>query len=322
MREIKSLHIIKQLSLPRDFTGPVLSFQWSPSSRLVLVASVLDIHVLSLLDEDFHATIRNPVPPAAKPVYIGFGASDTSVCVCASLGLKFIIFDLKSSKAVEVASPKFHTATSVRNGFCFRPKTQHLTLISRTSGKDLISIHHPETSELQRSWYPDTVDAQGLLWSPDGQWLVIWESAAHGHKVLFYTPDGNLFKSWTGPQPLTAADADVPLGPGVRLVEFSADAAKVAIGDSSRRVCIISMASLSESLRLSHPSSIVPTDTLQVRGILLQIAYVFDELAADCTRFGKSKSAMRAATSSRLSRPSLLRTYSRAATLQLHRESP
>lgn len=323
VREIESLHIISQRALPRDFTGPVLALQWSPSSTLILVASADEILVFSVLDEAFRATIKNPVPPAAKPVYVGFGASDTSVCVCASLGLKFILFDLTSSKAVEVPNPKFHTAASVRKGFSFRPETRHLTLITRTSGKDLISIHHPETNELQRSWYPDTVDAQGLLWSPDGQWLVTRESAAHGHKLLFYTPDGNLFKLWTGPQPLAAADADTPLGPGVRLIEFSADATKLAIGDNSRRICIINMASLTESLRLSHPSSIVPTDTLQVREVLLHIAYVFShEIIADCTRFGKNKSAMRAATSSGLSRPSRLRMRARPATLHLHRASP
>lgn len=265
LRRVKSLQVIRHIFLPRDFTAPILSFQWSPSSTLVLAASADEIHVFSVLDEHFHATIRNPVPPAAKPVHVGFGALDTNVCVCASLGLKFVIFDLTSSKAVEVANPKLHTAASVRRGFCFRPGTRHLTIITRTSGKDVISIHHPKTLELQRSWCPDTVDAKGLLWSPNGQWLVTWESAAHGHKVLFYTSDGNLFKTWSGPRPLAAADAEIPLGPGVRLMQFSADAAKLAIGDSSRRICIFDMSSVSESLRFSHPSSIVPTDTLPVR---------------------------------------------------------
>ncbi|CAN8096688.1 unnamed protein product [Discula destructiva] len=264
VRAIKSLRIITQLSLPRDFTGPVSSFQWSPSSEAVLVASAHEIHVFSAFDERCRATIRTPVPPAAKPVYVGFAASDANVCVCASLGLKFVVLDLTSSKAVEVVSPKFHTAATVRKGFCFRPETRHLALITRTSGKDMISIHHPRTKELQRSWAPDTIDAQGLLWSPDGKWLVTWESAAHGHKVLFYTPDGNLFKSWSGPQPVAAADADIPLGPGVRLVEFSADANSLAIADNSRRICIINMTSVSESLRLSHPTTIVSTGTLQV----------------------------------------------------------
>lgn len=195
---------------------------------------------------------------------MGFGAFDTDVIVCASLGLRFAVFDLASSAIVEIANPKFHMPATVRKGFCFRPASRHLAVITRTSGKDMVSIHHPKTKELQRSWYPDTVDAQGIVWSPDGQWLVTWESAAHGHKTLFYTPDGNLFKVWSGPQPLTPAEADINLGPGVRLLDFAADGSLLAIGDSSSRICVLNMASITESLRLQHPSSIVPTDTLQV----------------------------------------------------------
>ncbi|KAL1874260.1 hypothetical protein Daus18300_003624 [Diaporthe australafricana] len=265
IRAVESLHTIRDIELPRDFSGPVTSFQWSPSSRLVLVASAHQIHVFSALEDDFHATIRNPLPPAAKPILVGFGASDYQICLCASLGLKFAIFDLRSSKTVEVANPKFYaTPSACCRGFCFRPRTGHLSILTRTSGKDMISIHDPTSIDVQRSWSPDTIDAQGLIWDPDGQWLLTWEAPAHGHKVLFYTADGNLLKTWSGPRPLVAADSDVRLGPGVKLLEFSADARRLAIGDSSRRICVLEMASITESLRLQHPNSIAPTDTLQV----------------------------------------------------------
>lgn len=265
VREVESLSTVRDTTLPRHFTGPVASFQWSPSSKMLLVASADEIHVFSACEEEgLYATVRNPVPPAAKLAYAGFGASDTDVCVCASLGLKFAVFDITSSRVVEIANPKFYTAASVRKGLCFRPETRHLTVLTRASGKDMISIHHPKTKEIQRSWSPDTIDAQGLAWSPDGKWLAVWESAAQGHKILFYTPDGNLFKTWFGPQPLVPADAENKLGLGVRLVEFSADARVLAIGDGSRRICMFSMASVTESMRLQHPTSVAPTDTLQV----------------------------------------------------------
>ncbi|KAF3769942.1 hypothetical protein M406DRAFT_248387 [Cryphonectria parasitica EP155] len=266
IREIQTLHTVKDVSLPRDFSGTVTSFQWSPSSRLVLVAAANEIHVFSACDGDdeFSAAIKNPAPPAASLVCVTFGALDTDVCVCASLGLMFAIYNLASSSVVEVANPKFHTAASVRKGFCFRPRTRHLAVLTRTSGKDVISFHHPETKELQRSWCPDTLDAQGVVWSPDGKWLVAWESAAHGHKVLFYTPDGNLFKAWSGPQVLESADADIKLGAGTKLLGFSADARSLAIGDSSRRVCILDMTAVTERARLQHPKTIVPTGTLQL----------------------------------------------------------
>ncbi|ROW12777.1 hypothetical protein VMCG_00419 [Cytospora schulzeri] len=148
IRSIDSLRTVRHISLPRDFTGPVAFFQWSSSSRLILVASVDQIHVFSAVEDGFHATIRSPVPPAAKPVFIGFGPSDT--------------------------------------------------------------------------------------------------------------------QAWSGPQVLIAADADINLGPGAKVVEFSADARLLAIGDSSRRICILDMASVTESRRLQHPNSITPTDALQV----------------------------------------------------------
>lgn len=273
VREVASLSTVRETSLPRGFRGPVASFQWSSSSRMLLVASAHEIHLFSACQEDnLHATVANPVPPAAKLAYAGFGALDTDVCVCASLGLKFSVFDITSSRVVEISNPKFYSAVHVRKGLCFRPDTRHLTLLTRASGKDMISIHHPKTKEIQRSWSPDTIDAQGLAWSPDGKWLVVWESAAQGHKILFYAPDGNLFKTWAGPQPLVSADAENKLGPGVRLVEFSADARALAIGDSTRRICMLSMASVTESMRLQHPNSVVPTDTLQVRHQLQRLS--------------------------------------------------
>lgn len=265
VREVASLDTVRETTLPRAVAGPVMFFQWSPSSRMLLIASVDEIHVFSAREEDdLHATVRSLVPPAAKLVYAGFGAADTDVCVCASLGLKFAIFDIKSSRVVEIANPKFHTAATVRKGFCFRPETRHLAVLSRTSGKDMISIHNPQTKALQRSWSPDTIDAQGIVWSADGKWLVAWESAAHGHKVLFYTPDGNLLKTWSGPRALVPTDVEAKLGPGVRLLALSPDARCLAIGDSSRRICMMNMAYVTESLRLQHPNNLVPTDSLQV----------------------------------------------------------
>lgn len=313
IREVSTLRTFRTISLPRGLVTPVTAFQWSPSSRLVLVAAGSDVHVFSARkDTKYSASIRNVVPPAAKPVHVAFGIVDTDVCVCASLGLRFAIVDLVSSKITEVASPKFHTSASAPRGFCFRPVSRHLAVMTRTSGKDLISVHHPETKELQRSWYADTVDAQGIVWTPDGTWLVTWESAAHGHKILFYTPDGSLFKTWSGPRVLDANDAELELGPGIRLLAFSADGQKLAIGDNSMRICILDVTSVTESLRLQHPNSIVPTDTLQVRSaqpsrvpVLIKGHWLAHWLI-ECIRFGKKIPLLVANNLFVLCRPSTL----------------
>ncbi|KAK3313473.1 hypothetical protein B0H66DRAFT_577481 [Apodospora peruviana] len=266
VRAVRGLEVVHVVKLAQDFSGPVLGFQWSPSSRLLLVAGVEQIQVCSALDSSFSATIRNPVAAGTKPTYVGFGASDAEICVISSFGLKFAVFNLTSSnKATEIASPKFSSSsTTVSNGFSFRSGSHHLALLTRTAGKDMISIHDFPARQLQRSWAPDTVDAQGLIWSPEGRWLVVWESPALGHKVIFYTADGHMFKTWLGPANPSPEDKDYSLGAGVKLVQFSADARRLAIGDCSKSIRMFNMASATEAWRLQHPNSLVPKDTLQV----------------------------------------------------------
>jgi hypothetical protein len=168
------------------------------------------------------------------------------------------------STATEIGNPKVFTPSTACKCFSFRPETRHLALLTRTAGKDMVSVHSFPARELQRSWAPDTIDAQGLTWSPDGRWLVVWDSASQGHKMIFYTSDGHVFKTWTGPANPLPEDRDYALGAGVKSIQFSADSRHLAIGDCSRSVCIISMASVTETLRLRHPKTLVPRETLQV----------------------------------------------------------
>ena len=136
------------------------------------VAGVEQIRVCSALDDSYNATNRNPVTAGTRPAHVGFGASDNEICVVSSFGLKFSVFDLTSSKASEIANPKFSSPSTASRGFSFRPGTRHLALLTRSAGKDMISVHDYPTRQLRLSWAPDTIDAQGILWSPDGKWLV------------------------------------------------------------------------------------------------------------------------------------------------------
>ena len=265
VRAVSGLDLVNVVKLGQDFAGPVLSFQWSPSSRLLLVADAERVRVVSALDDTFQATLRNHVPSGTKPAYVGFGASDDEICVVSPFGLKFAVFDLRSSKTTEISSPKVFYASLASRCFSFRPETRHLALLTRVAGKDMVSIHSYPTRELQRSWAPDTVDAQGLAWSPDGRWLVVWDSASQGHKAIFYTSDGHVFKTWSGPANPLPEDRDFALGAGVKSIQFSQDSGHLAIGDSSRSVCILSMASVTETMRLRHPKTLTPKETLQVR---------------------------------------------------------
>lgn len=264
IRAVESLQIVRKIKLPAGLSSSITTFVWSSTAERVLVSAADEIHTYSVRDDDFHATIRNPTSSTGKLTYVDFGATDREVIVCSAHGIKLSIFNLASSKIVEISNPKFYTATSAVRGFSFRPHTHHLALLTRASGKDTVSIHAPESREVQRSWNPDTVDAQGLSWSPDGKWLTVWESASQGHRVTFYTSDGHKYIDWTGSLPDASDDMHNRLGAGVKLVAFSTNSQYLAIGDYDRCISVIPLASRSNQLRLQHPSTIEPRNSLQV----------------------------------------------------------
>ncbi|KAF6827019.1 WD40 domain-containing protein [Colletotrichum musicola] len=263
IRSIETLETIHSAKLPAKL-GPANAFLWSPSSRRILACFADQIHVFSALEPGYHAVVRNPASPNFKPTSVQFGASDDEVLMFSSFGLKFSIFDLAASKTIEINNPKFHQAASASRGIALRPGSAHLAILTRVAGKDIVSIHHPATRETQRSWHPDTADAQGLVWTPDGRWLLMWESAAQGHKILFYTPDGHLFKTWAGPASFEAEERHFDLGPGVKLCQVSQDGARIAVCDHTRNVCVLETKPASATMRLEHPAAIIPKDTVQI----------------------------------------------------------
>lgn len=179
-------------------------------------------------------------------------------------GLKLSIFNLATSKSVDIGSPKFYSPGVATKGTSYRRGTHNLAVLTRSGGKDIISIHSPNTLEVMRSWYPDTVDAQGLNWGPDGRWIAIWDSASQGHRILMYTADGHLYKIWKGPIAVPGENTDPALRVGVKSLCWNPAGSHLAVGDYSRRVTLLETPSFAEFMSLFHATTIKPADTVQV----------------------------------------------------------
>ncbi|KAI9646200.1 hypothetical protein NHQ30_005640 [Ciborinia camelliae] len=264
IRETRSLEITRAISLPSELTASITSFLWSPSSNRILVASADIIRVFSPSDNHFSATITNPTSGTTKTTFILFGGTDNEICLFSEFGLKLTIFNLGTSKSVDISSPKLFTPATAAKGLSHRPRSGNLALLTRCGGKDVISIHRSGSLGVIRSWLPETIDAQGITWSPDGRWITIWESASQGHKLLVYTADGHLYKVWSGPTPILEEEKDIALGAGIKMIEWSQTETHLAIADYSRRVVLLAAPAFSESMILSHTSSVNPTDTLHI----------------------------------------------------------
>jgi hypothetical protein len=125
-----------------------------------------------------------------------------------------------------------------------------------------------------RSWNSDTINAHGLSWSPDGKWLAVVDSAGQGHRILFYTADGHLFKVWNGPTPTSDKDRDLAMGAGVKLHEWASTGDYLAVGDYSSKVVLVSAPSFMSTLSLNHTTTIKPVNGLQVRTLLCVVTII------------------------------------------------
>lgn len=255
---------IRVISLPAEFLASVTWFLWSASSRRLLLASTNELRLFSTTHDQAVASISNLRSQPAKATCVLFGAGDNEVCVFWDFGLKLTIFDFTTAKSAHILNPKFYTPGICAKGISHRPGTKNLSILTRNSGKDIISVHSPGSLGIERSWFPDTVDAQGLGWSPDGRWIAVWESASQGHKMLLYTADGHLYKTWNGPMSASEDEVDPVLGAGVKLYSWSSTGSQIAVGDYSNRVTILSAPSFMESMSLLHSTTIRPADSLQV----------------------------------------------------------
>ncbi|KAH8815661.1 hypothetical protein F5884DRAFT_852127 [Xylogone sp. PMI_703] len=263
-RSTRSLEILHAVAIPASLSASPTWFTWSDSSNRVLVASTNTIRVYSATDARFSASITHPTSGTTKAKLIKFGGTDDEICVFTDFGLRLTIYNLTTSKSVDISSPKLFNPGNATKGISYRPGSRHLALLTRSGGKDVLSLHASGTLEVIRSWIAETTDAQGLAWSPDGRWIAVWESPAHGHCLAIYTADGHLYRLWKGSAFILAEDKDFPLESGIKMFDWSPSGAHVAVGDFSRRIAVLAAPSFKEWMNLTHVTSIKPTETLQV----------------------------------------------------------
>ena len=194
----------------------------------ILIASEDTVRILGPTQPEWHAEIRGADSNIGKIANVDFGYTSNEVVVFSDFGIKVTVWSLVTSRGVEIKDPKF-----VKKGYGFRPRTGHLAVIIRETVHDLLMLLAPGTHELVKAISLATVDAQDLQWSPDSRWLAIWDSTSSGYKVLIYTADGNLFRTFSGGQDIDS------VGLGVRTVGWSPKADFLAVGDYDDRVTLL-----------------------------------------------------------------------------------
>jgi hypothetical protein len=103
------------------------------------------------------------------------------------------IISLTRPQRDDILNPKYPDSRS----FTQSPNNRCFALLMRSKGQDQISVFSAKDSAYDNAstFSPRTSDAQDLLWSPNGDpLLVVWDSASYGVKVSFFTAMGHSLK--------------------------------------------------------------------------------------------------------------------------------
>ena len=179
-------------------------------------------------DSQWSGVIDGATSNLGEVAKVCFGFTANEVLVFSSFGIKLTIWSLATSRGFEIKDPK-----CLPTCYDYRSRTGHLAILTRDSVHDTLMLLAPGTYELIRSVDLTTIDAQGVKWSPDGQWLVVWDAGSMGYKVSIYTADGHLFKNYSGSQ-----DAD-NIGLGVKTLKWSPFSGALYIGGLDQRIVLL-----------------------------------------------------------------------------------
>ena len=194
----------------------------------VLVANDDVVLVRDVEDANWHAEINGAASNLGKLSNVQFGFSANEILIFSAFGVKLTIWSLLNCRGVEIRDPK-----NLLSCYDYRPRTGHLAILIRDAAHDALHLLTPGNHELVTNAELTTVDVQGLKWSPDGQWIAIWDAASYGYKILVFTADGHLYKSYFGGQ-----DND-NIGLGIMTVNWSPSGNFLAIGDFNQRVILL-----------------------------------------------------------------------------------
>ncbi|RMZ86565.1 hypothetical protein DV736_g6208, partial [Chaetothyriales sp. CBS 134916] len=103
------------------------------------------------------------------------------------------ILSLTSPQREDIANIKF----AGEQGVSVSPSGKTQALLLRAKGQDHIVVltRVANEIEIQSTFATHTMDAQGIAWSPDGDpVLVVWDAAAHGTRISFFTALGHPLK--------------------------------------------------------------------------------------------------------------------------------
>ena len=261
--------IICDQVLPKTIHDVLLNavlFKWSPSiaspqNEGLRGAQGPNIPRL-LVSDGIKLTVLNPNALLA-PSYTDSNHASAATCIVADfqlgeqfgklthadfiLGDEHVItfFEMAGHASVlSVAGPQREDIPNVKfndhRSIAVSPNRKIQAVLLRSKGQDHVAVLVKDDGgvKIQSSFSTHTSDAQGLIWSPDNDPVIaIWDSAAYGVKVAFFSALGHSLKQLD----ITALpEPDIDIGVGVTALTWakSANGTMIALADGHKQVML------------------------------------------------------------------------------------
>ena len=167
----------------------VVAARWSPSGAHVLVTTDFGVRlgVWSLVEQ---ACLSLPGPKQQASASLEFSPDGTQLAV------------------LQVRVPPARREGGDTRGVRPAPPTPtpH-PLPQRSNCKDVLALYDARTWQQVARFPLVTQDAAGVAFAPDGEALVVWDSAVYGHLLAVYTPHGERLAEYSAHKELLGIKA-------------------------------------------------------------------------------------------------------------------
>ncbi|RUS13124.1 WD repeat domain 8, partial [Endogone sp. FLAS-F59071] len=189
--EIWSVHDHEWSAKVEEGIAGLVGVRWAPDARTVLCFSEFQVTrsgvgANNFMGCDFGVWIKR-IHDNISHQYVHTFPSNFIL----TQQLRVTIWNLGTKETSYIQYPKFPD-----KGLDFRSDNRYAVLAERRDSKDFIGVYDCHDWSVVKHFASDTVDLDGLAWSPDGKYIAVWENVLD-YKILIYTNDGRCLTSYS-----------------------------------------------------------------------------------------------------------------------------
>lgn len=235
VREVSSL-VIGRLFTCLD---AIQSVEWSADSQFILCGMFKRglVQVWSIEQPEWTCKIDEG---SAGLVDVRWSPDSRHILTTCDFHLRITVWSLINKSVSYIKNPK-----ACQQYLDFTSNGNYLAVAERRDCKDYVSIFDAVSWQVLKHLDPETDDMEGLMWSPDGTTLCVWESCL-AYRVLLFSLDGRCLATYSA----------YDLALGVKSVIWSPTSQFLAIGSYDEKLRLLNHLTWKAITEFSHPTSV------------------------------------------------------------------